>query len=603
MANEYDYYSDIKNVYNAKAAYALADTDEERKKQNEIAKAARRRLTAYGYEDIANQISENGATSVDTLKVLKAHTPQKTDYTESELTTQHNNQIIKKQNELWGLQTDDHKNNTASWDKYTDYIYNTNAFTTDEAKAILDKYSLAGLQGRDNEVASGSASNGGNIDSFAAANALRQQASLVNQGQMAVLTAHQQKLDNIKASLEGLGLYQKDSYNSMLNTINNQQTEAQRVFENNQSEQQRLFENEQTDKINNAAILSEQAAVTGYIPNEWIINSDSVYSQFLNADGTFKKEMENIDIQTLIDAAKAKGQTDVANKLAVVRAKKIYGNYSEFGKYQNEGDIAYMEREQTRPSVEFDKTDDTTRFITTENNATEKEIAEDANKTTLAITNSNNATEQAIADKTNATNLEIAKLKGSTDYDLDDVKKMLKDTKTPSQSLIDLYNSLSGDATTYTVDNPPPITGQNVTGVVDNGDGGEDETYAPFETWNTNGMVLQEVSVAKPKESDYVYMTSDARVDDYGKRAINSVYTAVANGVLDTDRDGKVTNYELADFLVLHSAENETDKAQLKKVFSYFKLNPKFLNVVEDVGKGDNLPGRDFKYGVTYKLN
>ena len=192
------------------------------------------------------------------------------------MTTQHNNQIINKQNELWGLQTDDHKNNTASWNKYSDYIYNTNAFTTDEAKAILDKYSLAGLQGRDNEVASGSASNGGNIDSFAAANALRQQASLVNQGQMAVLTAHQQKLDNIKAALEGVGLYQKDSYNSMLNTINNQQTEAQRVFENNQSEQQRLFENEQTAKINNAAILAEQAAVSGYTPNEWIINSDSV---------------------------------------------------------------------------------------------------------------------------------------------------------------------------------------------------------------------------------------------------------------------------------------------------------------------------------------
>lgn len=87
-----------------------------------------------------------------------------------------------------------------------DYAMNTNPFTTDEARAILGKYDLAGLNARDNAVASGGASNGGNIDSYAAANAMRQQASLVNMGQTAVLDAHQQKIDNIRGILSDMGV-------------------------------------------------------------------------------------------------------------------------------------------------------------------------------------------------------------------------------------------------------------------------------------------------------------------------------------------------------------------------------------------------------------
>lgn len=45
-------------------------------------------------------------------------------------------------------------------------------------KSIMGKYDLSAMQGRDNAAASAAASNGGNIDSYAAANAARQQAAL-----------------------------------------------------------------------------------------------------------------------------------------------------------------------------------------------------------------------------------------------------------------------------------------------------------------------------------------------------------------------------------------------------------------------------------------
>lgn len=217
----------------------------------------------------------------------------------------------------------------------------TNPFTTAEAKAIMGKYDLAGLQARDNAVASGGASNGGNIDSYASANAMRQQSALVNQGQTAVLDAHKQKIDNIRGILSDMGV-----------NID------------------RVFNQDQTAKNNEVARLSEQASVTGYIPTEWAIKNDDTYNQFLNTDGSFKKEMEGVDIQALIDQAKARGDNDTATKLAVVRGRKILGNYKDYGQYINQGDVSFMSPERTSNHYLEEKAIDSAEKINTDNNQT-----------------------------------------------------------------------------------------------------------------------------------------------------------------------------------------------------------------------------------------
>lgn len=313
MPNTYNPYSDIQSIYNAKVNWNKATTDEERKRQNEIATAARKNLEAYGYSDVANQLSASGADAAAARKIMESYAPATT-----KAPVETNN--LKS--------TEVNRENTGLFDKYNesyDYLTKTNPFNTDEAKAILAKYDLAGLQGRDNAVASGGATNGGNIDSYAAANAMRQQASLVNQGQMAVLEAHQQKIDNVRGLLSDMGV-----------NID------------------RVFNQDETSKNNEVARLSEQASVTGYTPNEWIIKNDDIYSQFLNEDGTFKTEKEGVDIQALINQAKASGDTETAKKLAVVRTRKILGNYGEFGKYSNIGDISSMTPQQTEVGRQFD---------------------------------------------------------------------------------------------------------------------------------------------------------------------------------------------------------------------------------------------------------
>lgn len=393
--SDYNYQQDIENVLNAKIGWNNATTDEERNKQSEIANAARERLKAYGYKDIADQISASGADATATRKIFEQYSQPKTTTYPVETNNLKSNEV--------------NRENAGSFEKHNEaynYIMNTDPFKTSEAKAILGKYDLAGLQARDNAVASGGASNGGNIDSYASANAMRQQSALIRQGQGAVLDAHQQKIDNIRGILSDMGV-----------NID------------------RVFNQDETAKNNNVARLSEQANVTGYVPNEWIIKNDDIYNQFLNEDGTFKTEKEGVDIQALINQAKASGDTETAKKLAVVRTRKILGNYGKFGQYSNMGDIASMTPQETY----------------------EKWKAGVDNETILKTLGVNSADKRYEIDK----NAEINAYKSVVEAS----KPTLSESETLTalkngiitQKVIDAYNyHYDGN---YTVENPPKIKG------------------------------------------------------------------------------------------------------------------------------------------------
>ncbi len=148
-----------------------------------------------------------------------------------------------------------------------DDLVNADPFATDEAKAILGKYSLAGLQGRDNTVASGGANNGGNIDSFSAANALRQQAALVNQGQMAVLAAHDKKIEHARSLLADMGVNIDRVYN---------QDETTKTREFNQNETAK------NNQVQREVTLGEHA---GYLTDGTI---KLIHSDLWNSDGSLK---------------------------------------------------------------------------------------------------------------------------------------------------------------------------------------------------------------------------------------------------------------------------------------------------------------------------
>lgn len=209
----------------------------------------------------------------------------------------------------------------AKYNQEYEDLKTTNPFETDTAKAILAKYDLAGLQGRDNQVASGAGSNGGNIDSFAAANALRQQSALVNQGQQVVLDSYNQKLEHARALLSDMGV-----------NID------------------RVFNQDETAKNNDVARKSEIASVSGYTPDEWVASNNP----YLNDDGTLKEEYKDIDFAAVMANAKAAGNAAAYNAAAQARYYKIMGNYGAYGQY-DDGNYIVPGLKQTEAARQFDE--------------------------------------------------------------------------------------------------------------------------------------------------------------------------------------------------------------------------------------------------------
>lgn len=401
---DYNPYQDIQKVYEAKVGWNTATTDEERKRQNEIANAARKNLEAYGYGNLVNQISADGADATATRKILEQYAPQPT-YSDKALINKNNNEANQKINDTYGTIKSDKDKYYSEYDKVSDYVYK-DVTETPEYKSAFDKimpeYDLKAMQGRKNQLASGGSSNGGNIDSFAAANALRQQAALKAKGQSLAhqmgLDTYQAKVNNARGILSDLGVYQKDSWNAMGNIIDKQANEGQRLFENN------LAEN------------ATMAEVTGYVPNEWTIKNDAVYSEFLNPDGTFKKEMENVDIQALINQT-----TDPATKkkLAVVRGKKALGNLNKYGQYLNQGDVAFMENGQITEARRKAEADDATVRETLKS---EQAIADASNQNALDQIKAQTEGEKEIRTLENSLgdNLSKEELKNQTDKVISD---------------------------------------------------------------------------------------------------------------------------------------------------------------------------------------
>lgn len=237
----------------------------------------------------------------------------------------------------------------------------TNPFETEVGKSILAKYDLSGLQARDNAVASGGGSNSGNIDSYAAANALRQQASLVSQGQQAALDAHQQKIDNIRGILSDMGV-----------NID------------------RVFNQDQTAKNNEIARAEVESNIKGTVPVSLEIK-DNIY---LNPDGTVKDQYKDIDFYTVMQNAKAAGNTVGYNQAATARYYKIMNDYGLYGKY-DDGNYLTPGQKQTEAGRQFDKNNETV-LKTLESESADTRYGIDAEKEI------NNAKLQNAIDQINA---------------------------------------------------------------------------------------------------------------------------------------------------------------------------------------------------------
>ena len=174
-------------------------------------------------------------------------------------------------------------------DALDDATLNKNPWDTEWGKAIMGQYNFNGNNAAKNELAGRAASNGGNIDSYAAANAQRQQLAYTNAGNAAVLENWMQRLGVLGENLDRLKGEQDNKLSHLENSVTQNMQAAQMIFDNNE-----------TKKNNQVDNLVKQADVTGYIPREW----NYANNQYFNSDGTLAKP--DTDYMAIINTATEK---------------------------------------------------------------------------------------------------------------------------------------------------------------------------------------------------------------------------------------------------------------------------------------------------------
>lgn len=127
-------------------------------------------------------------------------------------------------------------------------------------KSVMPYYDYAGQRAAYGAVADGASTNGGNVDTFAAANARRQRNAQISQGaQMAYqlgLAPYQQRIENISNILSSIGAQRESVTGQQNSNIANDMTMAQMAFDN--GEAQKLNEHAMSEeKLNNEAQRDE----------------------------------------------------------------------------------------------------------------------------------------------------------------------------------------------------------------------------------------------------------------------------------------------------------------------------------------------------------
>ncbi len=493
----YNPYNAIKGIYDLKGQWTEADKNkntEQKKQFSETAKQYYEELRKNGYGDVADTLSKSDYSAAKSI--VDAYKPQ-TVRTPQTMVNQENEKLFE------------------NYKKQLEDIRNTNPYETAEGKAILAKYDLAALQGRDNAVASGGATNGGNIDSFAAANALRQQAALVSQGQDAVLAAHQQKVNNAMSILESMGVHIDRVYNQ-----------------------------DETSKNNQVDRDVKTAAVTGIVPESMSYSSNP----YFNADGTLNDAYNSVEFdnnggfQKIINDAteKLKTVTNSAEK-ANLEATIKYATQARAYKIKNSPahskwahTLSLYAPDETADYKLANKEIDLKKYGIDKNAETSK-YTTDAN---VKMNNSNNATELKIAGIEAQNNLDVVNAQ-----------------KTSGEITQDASGTYVGDIKVGDKNGKPILSKDDAEEMYAEGNTSEQVKYA------VSYYGIATIDGSNSPEIDYetalngVYDTSSKTVQNYIRNVLKPYIT-----------DNTVTEEELQNHLITNSKEYDLEVKDLKAI-------------------------------------
>ncbi len=377
-------YDAVKMISDLKTGWHSSFNAGDKAKADEYANKAKeyyKQLRDNGYKDVADALANTNDVGakyiVDTfIKNNSAPATPTSSMPESTDTST----VTGKINHTYDTQVTNMADMKKKYDFLENYNVNYNPYEDEIGKSIMEDYKFKGKTASDNAVASGGAANGGNIDSYAAANANRQQLAFTNAGKQAVLNDFNTRVSNYKDILNNLGVYLQGQEKGMQTTIGLQQSEEQRKFDND-------------------VTTSE---VTGYVPESMSYSNNP----FFNKDGSLINP-ETTDYSQIITNArnKLKTTTDSAERANLeatiknalqARAYKIL-NVPGYSKYADTMELTSPD--ETLTSKLSNKELDNEKTISDNQLATQKDIAKAELDAQERMNDADNATNLTIADK------------------------------------------------------------------------------------------------------------------------------------------------------------------------------------------------------------
>lgn len=303
-------------------------------------------------------------------------------------------------------------------------------------QTIIDQYGIAGDNAANAERAAAAGNNGGNLDSYAAANARRQQLSYRNAAQTAALNAYNAEIGNMLQTLQQLGVNVNDLYGTWSGDLASQRSGANAAY--GYDTQRYLSDNDY------------RAALAGYDRDRYLSNNDLTGTIYKSNTDRYKSDNELLSDRYLSDndlAGKMYGYDTNYDIAALQDATNRYGidvNYltSVLG-YNTQAAIAQMDADAQMRVAQYQNLlgmyqADIQREIAQGNNASEERI----NAATLAY----NQTRDAL-------NNELQRYLGGLDYQASiananasvDAARAKAGTNGTSDAMIDwMYDSIFG---------------------------------------------------------------------------------------------------------------------------------------------------------------
>lgn len=308
---KYNPYDDVAGVVNMKSRYnqGKATGDPNYRSYNEQAKQYYDNLVRNGMGSVADELhAVDYDQAVDILKrysptpdyedfysdlaattINNAQNPQSSDTVNRILNSFTNTDNLlngelkydSNGNVIGGLNADHY--NTGK--NQLDYLNNFDVTKQSYYEPIMSEYKLKGYNAAQGEYADTGATNGGNIDSYAAANANRQQLAFTNAGMNAALAQANQNQGNWQAL-----------YDSMTGHLGNMGT----INSNNLATGANIYATDSAERqnaVNNATALAQQEQQNRI--NQYVTDIEAAMNKE-NNDTTLKQTQMNSDLQRYI---------------------------------------------------------------------------------------------------------------------------------------------------------------------------------------------------------------------------------------------------------------------------------------------------------------